>query len=272
MRAAESLAFDSPVLWINNHSLARFALSTRWPVVYDITDDWLLAASPAAKRRRAELDDDLLMREAAAVVVCSPALAASRSVQRGVALIHNGVDLDHFSTPQPRPDDLGDEPVAAYVGTLHDERLDLPLCCKIAAELSDVQFVYVGPDHLSPSSRSELTQHPNVRLLGPRPYEVVPAYLQHADAIFIPHLVTPFTESLDPIKARECQAVGTPTVATAVAGFRDLGPPIKIASPEQFATQLRNALGDHGRTPRRAIWTWADAAREFRAVLESAIN
>ena len=45
-------------------------------------------------------------------------------------------------------------------------------------------------------------------------YEVVPSYLQHADVISIPHVVSPFTESLDPIKARECVAVGTPTVAT----------------------------------------------------------
>ena len=63
----------------------------------------------------------------------------------------------------------------------------------------------------------------NVHLLGPVPYDQVPAFLQHADVVIIPHLVNPFTESLDPIKAYECLAAGRPTVATPVAGFRDLG-------------------------------------------------
>ena len=43
--------------------------------------------------------------------------------------------------------------------------------------------------------------------------------------MIVPHLVNPFTESLDPIKAYECLAAGRPTVATPVAGFRDLGAP-----------------------------------------------
>jgi len=268
LRAARDLRIDTPVLWVNNHSLARFAMSTGWPVVYDITDDWLLADISPAKRRRATLDDELLMRGARAVVVCSSALAASRGRIRDVVLIPNGVDLARFSAPQPRPDDLGAGPVAVYIGTLHEDRLDVALCSDLARTLADVQFVYVGPDCLTRTSRDALTELANVRLLGPRPYAIVPAYLQHADAVFIPHVVSPFTESLDPIKARECLAVGTPTVATAIAGFRDSGSPIRIADAEHFAAELREAVYDRPRTPQRELWTWADAAQKFRAVLE----
>jgi hypothetical protein len=271
-RTARALGFLAPVLWINNHSLAKFALGTGWPVVYDITDDWLLAGVPPAKRQRAKIDDELLMRGADAVVVCSPALAASRGRFREVVLIPNGVDLAHFTSPQPRPDDLGASSVVVYVGTLHEDRLDVQLCCSIADELPDVHFTYVGPDCLRPTSREELMRRTNVRLLGARPYGVVPAYLQHADAVFVPHVVSPFTESLDPIKARECLAVGTSTVSTPVAGFRALGPPIRVAEPERFAAVLREALGDAHRAAPPAIWTWADAAREFRAVLEGTIR
>jgi len=273
VRAGRDLRFEKPVLWINNHSLARFALGTGWQVVYDITDDWLLADVAPAKRRRAELDDRLLMRGADAVVVCSPALAASRGAQRDVTLIPNGVDVAHFTTPQRRPADLGGGPVAVYAGTLHEDRLDVRLCCTLADEVPDVRFVYVGPDCLQPTSREKLAGHTNVRLLGPRPYAVVPAYLQHADAVFIPHVVSPFTESLDPIKARECLAVGTPTVATPVAGFRELGPPIRVTSAQHFASALREALGaPHQVTPVPEVWTWAAAAQGFRVVLESTIT
>jgi glycosyltransferase involved in cell wall biosynthesis len=71
----------------------------------------------------------------------------------------------------------------------------------------------------------------------------VPAYLQHADVVIVPHVVTPFTESLDPIKAYECLAVGTPTVATPVAGFRDLGGCVETAPRERFAAAVGAALG-----------------------------
>ncbi len=40
-------------------------------------------------------------------------------------------------------------------------------------------------------------------LLGARPSADVPAYLQHADVLVVPHIVTPFTDSLDPIKLYE---------------------------------------------------------------------
>ncbi len=268
--AARDLGFDTPMLWVNDHSLARFALGTGWPIVYDITDDWLLAELPSAKRRRAELDDDLLMRGADAVVVCSPALAASRGTRREVTVIPNGVDLGHFTKPQVRPADLGEGPVAVYVGTLHDERLDVGLACALADEMAGVRFVFVGPDSLRPESRRELSHRANVQLLGPRPYEIVPAYLQHADAIMIPHVVSPFTDSLDPIKARECLAVGKPTVVTPIAGFRELGPPIRVATPRNFARALSEALHDAGRVPPPAdLWTWTAAVRSFGAVLES---
>ena len=50
-------------------------------------------------------------------------------------------------------------------------------------------------------------------------------YLQHADVLVVPHVVTSFTDSLDPIKLYEYQAVGRPVVSTPVAGFRDADDP-----------------------------------------------
>ncbi len=52
----------------------------------------------------------------------------------------------------------------------------------------------------------------------------------------------PFTESLDPIKAYECVAVGRPTVATPVAGFRDLGGSVVVAEPAVFPAAVDTAL------------------------------
>ena len=167
-------------------------------------------------------------------------------------MIPNGVDLHRFATVIRRPSDLPEGPTAVYVGTLHDERLDVPLSCRIADQLPDVQFVYVGPDSLRARSRTLLQQHPNVHLLGGRSHDDVPSYYQHADVVIVPHLVTPFTESLDPIKAREILAVGVPAVSTSIAGFRHLGPPIRIADPARFSQTVAEVLRDPRReAPRR---------------------
>ncbi len=270
-RRAYELGFERPVLWVNNHSMARFAARTEWPIVYDITDDWRLLDIGAVKRRRTKLDDELLLESAEMVTVCSPALAASRGSSRPVVLIPNGVDPLRFATPNPRPSDLPEGPTAVYVGTLHDERLDVPLSCRLADDLPDVQFVYVGPDSLQARSRTLLRQRPNVHLLGARNHDDVPSYYQHADVVIVPHLVSPFTESLDPIKAREILAVGAPTVSTPIAGFRHLGPPILIADPDQFVRAVTEVLQDPRRqAPPPDLISWTDIANQFGDVLEAA--
>ena len=152
-----------------------------------------------------------------------------------VDLIPNGVDLDLFRTPQSRPATLPPSPVAVYVGTLHDERIDVALLEELAAARPDLHIALVGPDCLGAESSARLAARP-LRLLrlGAQPYERVPAFLQRADVVLVPHQVNPFTESLDPIKAYECVAAGRPTVATPVAGFRGLGGPVVVRDRSGF--------------------------------------
>ncbi len=232
--AVHDLGLVDPLVWVNDASYARFALSTGWPTIYDVTDDWLLA--PLSPRRAARLrsDDGLLLERSGAVVVCSPDLARTRGARRTVELIPNGVDVDLFRTPRSRPAELPPSPVAVYVGTLHEERVDVPLLVALAEARPDLAIALVGPDSLGAASHDRLAAEPNVHLLGPVPYDRVPAFLQHADVVIIPHLVNPFTESLDPIKAYECLAAARPTIATPVAGFRDLGGPIVVSGRDGF--------------------------------------
>jgi hypothetical protein len=97
----------------------------------------------------------------------------------------------------------------------------------------------------------------------------VPGYLQHADVVIVPHRVTPFTESLDPIKAYECLAVGRPTVATTVAGFRTLGPPVTSVPREEFTALVEQAVEASGTTATAppGDLSWDDRCRRFEAVL-----
>jgi glycosyltransferase involved in cell wall biosynthesis len=242
--AAARLGLVDPLLWINDAAYARFAVDSGRPVLYDVTDDWLLAPQPARQRRRLEEDDRLLVERSDAVVVCSPDLARTRGRTRPVDLIPNGVDVELFRAPQPRPGDLPPGLTAVYVGTLHEERVDVPLVRELADARPDLRIALVGPSSLGAEAQALLAAVPSIQLLGPRPYHLVPAYLQHADVVIVPHVVSPFTESLDPIKAYECAAAGRPTISTPVAGFRTLGPPIAVADRDHFVAAVSRALAD----------------------------
>ena len=145
---------------------------------------------------------------------------------------------------------------------------DLPLLRELAAARPDLRIVLVGPSSLDPAATADLASA-GVQLLGPRPYHQVPAYLQHADVVIVPHVVSPFTESLDPIKAYECAAAGRPTVATPVAGFRSMGPPVTTADRDGFAAAVSGALtsGSVGPTV-GAVPSWQDRTEALAAVMD----
>ena len=269
LRAVAELGFSRPRLWVNDSNYASLLRTVQWPTVYDITDDWLLLESTSRRQlSRLRRHDEALLRHADAVVVCSDGLARSRETVRPVALIPNGVDVDHFRLTRRRPPDLPPSPTAVYVGTLHHDRLDVDLCLELSTTLA-VELVLVGPNSLAPTATSRLSAQPNVHLLGERSYQDVPAYLQHADVIVVPHRVSPFTESLDPIKAYECLAVDTPTVATPVAGFRDHGDDFVVARRDQFCAAVRAVMSEPRRARTATPPSWRQRAEQFAQVLEA---
>ena len=269
--AAQRLGFTCPTLWLNDVTYAPLIRRTGWPTVYDVTDDWLLAPFPPREIDRLRGLDAIALANADEVVVCSPALVASRGAARGVTLVANGVDSEHFRRPSPRPHDLPSAPTAVYVGTLHDSRLDVELVVELARSLTALSVVLVGPNALDAATRRHLAAEPNIHVLGTRSYSEVPAYLQHADVVIVPHRVTPFTESLDPIKAYECLAVDTPTVAAPVAGFRELAGYITVAAGESFVAAVRASLSaPPWRARSVAPASWMERAAEFGLVLARA--
>lgn len=264
--AVRRLGFVDPTLWVNDPSYATLAERVEWPTVYDITDDWALTGEDS-ERTVVRHNEDRLFARADAVTVCSPGLLASkRRFRDDLVLIPNGVDTDELRRPRPRPADLPDGDTAVYVGTLHTDRIDVDLTARLARELDGVSVVLVGPDSLDDASRRALDAAGVIRL-GPRPYSSVPGYMQHASVLIVPHVVSPFTESLDPIKAYESLAVGTPTVATPVAGFRDLDVPIHLADETEYVGVVRALLADRPENTPRRVSSWNDRARAFGEIL-----
>ena len=267
----------NPVLWVNDSGYAGLVESCGWPAVYDVTDDWTLAERSEREARRQEANDRRMLVSAKEVVVCSPALAASRGAGRSVRVIPNGVDVDHFRRETTRPGDLPCDRPVLYCGTVAADRIDVDLCVELAAALPDgAKLVFVGPNACSRETTRRLTDA-GAAFLGARPYQDIPAYMQHAKLLIVPHLVNPFTESLDPIKAREILAVGKLAISTPVAGFRDVGWPIEAVNRRGFVSAVLSALA--GRSPsgrRRSDMddsvSWGARGRAFLDVLEAAAN
>ncbi|MEP6651076.1 MAG: glycosyltransferase [Lapillicoccus sp.] len=273
LEAVRRLGFCDPVLWVNDPAGATLLNQTGWPALYDITDDWLEAPRTSAEHLRLVADEQFLLDQASEVVVCSPALLASKgpAAMGRTTLVPNAVDPIGYAEPGPRPADLPPGPVALYVGTVHSDRVDVEVCVQTAQRLGDVAtVVLVGPAPLSARDRRRL-ETGGVVLLGPKPSSDVPAYLVQADLLLVPHVVTTFTDSLDPIKLYEYRAADRPVVSTPVAGFRDADDPLVTCVPaSDFAATVRAVLTDpppRPKSPPSPIPIWADRVATMRSVL-----
>lgn len=210
---------DVDVLWINDAPLGRWAARPGQSAFYDVTDDWREATNSDRVRRRLVAAENWLSTRTA-TVVCSQELASRWSQRYGLqpAIVPNGVDLRVWRdvVPVNLP---GDGPHVGYVGTLHAERLDVDLVEELARSPAVGTVHLVGPDLLDSASRARLDAV-GVRRKGPVPHIEVPGWMRAFDVLICPHLVTPFTLSLDAIKAYEYAAAGRPVVATPTSGFQ----------------------------------------------------
>ncbi len=276
--AALRLGMTHPVLWVNDPAAATLLRATAWPALYDVTDDWLLAPRTPRQAAMVKAHEDVLLERCAEVTVCSPGLAASKGARRPVTLITNGVDVTRYRAPVDRPSALPDGRCAVYVGTVHPDRMDVGLCVDLARRITQEgagALVVVGPVLLDAPDVARL-EEAGARLLGPRPSDQVPGYLQHADVLVVPHLVNGFTDSLDPLKLYEYLAVGRPVVSTPVAGFRDLSPSSRVRVVERpgFTAAVVEALRTAPRSPGPEMTadldpvpTWDQRVREMAVVL-----
>lgn len=274
LRAARSIEMTDPVLWVNDPTGSLLVEATHWRSLYDVTDDWTLAPRTPAERDRVVAQEQVLLDRCDEVVVCSPALAASKGAARPVTLVPNGVDAEAYLAQHARPADLPTGAVALYVGTLHGDRLDVELCEATSRALVGFgTLVLVGPDALEAQQRSCLAAS-GVVALGARPSSDVPAYVQHADVLIVPHVVTPFTDSLDPIKLYEYLASGRAVVSTPVAGFRDVDDTLVVVTdavsfPSAVVRAIRRPRASAGpAAARAAVHDWALRVDRFATLLQ----
>ena len=233
--------------------------------VYDVTDDWRTARLSNRDRARVVAAEDTLARTVR-TVVCSEVLRDRWVDRYGVtpAVIHNGVDTQAHAQATAHTLD-GSAPHLMYVGTLHEDRLEIDLLIELAERGRGVVHL-VGPDHLGLSARRQLESTKGIRFHGAVPYDQVPGLMASADVLICPHRVTEFTMSLDAIKSFEYLASGRPVVATPTSGFQAMVEPgLRVVDRSGFVdavaqTVQQPATASAGRTHGH---DWSDRARAF---------
>jgi glycosyltransferase involved in cell wall biosynthesis len=140
-------------------------------------------------------------------------LQALRTQKRAL-LLENGVDVEHLATARPLPVEYQNirTPRAVYIGAL-DERLDVSIIRDLCLAIPQLSVIAIGP--VPASLPAALKGISNLVLLGPRSYDLIPAFLQHADIGLLPLTSHPANAGRSPMKLYEYGAAGLYVVATA---------------------------------------------------------
>jgi len=162
----------------------------------------------------------------------------------------NGVDVDHFAARRAEPATYAPipRPRAVYVGALA-EWFDFDLVASAARQRPNISFVMIGPSELA---HRRLPGLPNLHVVGSRPWDLLPAYLQHADVGLIPFDIRNHRElvnGINPLKLYEYAACGLPVVSVTWPELQKLNAPIELAGEaDDFVGALDRVLA----TPPRA--------------------
>ncbi|HTK28820.1 MAG TPA: glycosyltransferase family 4 protein [Vicinamibacterales bacterium] len=296
------------VVMTRDLSVASLALrlprATRPPIVYEshglapvfaATRGELLsgaAPEPPAKIRRLAARDARVWRLADGYVTITAGLARDLVERFGArtetAVVPDGVRLDpdrRFALPErPGP------PVVAYAGHLYPWK-GVDILLHALALVPGAHGVVVGghPAEIDLARlralAASLGVDARVRFTGFLPRSAVPAELDRADVLAMPHTATPVSERYaSPLKLFEYMAAGRPIVASDLAAVREVlrdgenACLVKAGDPAALAAGLARVIGDRAFAERIArgafneapAYTWARRAERLERVLAAA--
>ena len=154
-----------------------------------------------------------LLRSADLVTAVSPTLLEdSLAANRRAFLLPNGADIAHFARPSPPPAALdGRGTMVGFVGAV-SWRVDMALLEGIARRRPAWTIVLVGRVTV-PVPRLD-----NLLVVGDRPYEELPGWVQRFDVGIVPYTDAAFNRASFPLKVFDYLASGVPVVAAPLPG------------------------------------------------------
>jgi hypothetical protein len=273
--SVEDVPASDVILYVHfapmRHMFDRFQ---RAVVVYDILDDLSIYEPDEAglpEERRVRFHHPIVMERADAVIVSNVVLAEiHRSERPDLIHVPNGVDAERFSAPAPPPADLDrdERPIVGYHGMI-SHWFDFDLFEGVAHARPGVRFVLVGPhDPRAQEQVDRISRLDNVELLGERPSETMPSYVQAFDVGTVWFQVNDLTRAVTPLKVYEYLAAGKAVVSTPLPACEAESTVRTAGDVDAFAAAIDAALAEGDVHARRA----AAQANDWRVLLQPLID
>jgi teichuronic acid biosynthesis glycosyltransferase TuaH len=214
------------------------------PVTFYATDDWL--AYTPYRQWWPVYEESFRRVRAERRRVCAVTPAALERVDpSGESLVlPNGLDPEEWQGSPAAPPAWSlevDRPLLLYVGSL-ETRVDVPALAKLASELPDATIALVGP-LLDPTHFEPLRALANVQFHEPVGREQVTSLIRQADVGLIPHVDSPLTRAMSPLKLYEYLAGGLPVVSADLSPVRGVSDRVTLVEVGgDYATGVRTAL------------------------------
>jgi glycosyltransferase involved in cell wall biosynthesis len=149
------------------------------------------------------------------------------------------------------------KPIIGYYGALA-RWFDYELFAEAAKVHRTFEFVLIGPSLDRTLLQKPLAKLPNVRSLGPKQYEELPAYLHYFTVATICFLINDVTRSTSPVKLFEYMAGGKPIVTTDMPECREYPSVMVARNAKEYVAMLDEAVC-------RAGWEWHQQALDREA-------
>ena len=184
--------------------------------VFDCMDE--LSAFKFAPPILLELEQKLLQKADVVFTGGHSLYQAKKNRHSNIHPFPSSIDKAHFSKARNFGIDPADQaaiphPRLGFYGVI-DERFDIDLIARAAAQRPDWHFVLVGPIvKIDPATLPRLA---NIHYLGGKSYDELPDYLRGWDIAIIPFMLNDSTKFISPTKTPEYLAGGKPVISTAI--------------------------------------------------------
>jgi glycosyltransferase involved in cell wall biosynthesis len=232
-------------------------------VVYYCTDEWSHFSS-VDKDKTMELERELCQRADIVFTTAATLLERKQAYNKETHLALHGVDQAHIAKAHDPATQLAPElrdlprPIIGFVGLIQDW-VDIECVRFMAERHRDWTLVLVGKSLVDLSSIERL---PNVKLLGRKPYETLPAYLKGFDVGIIPFKLNELTRNVNPIKLREYLSAGLPVVSSDIP---EVARYVKHSGKLADACYVATTHEDFDASVEHALNTNSPAARAARS-------
>lgn len=211
---------------------------------YHIDDEY--SFSPV-EQPLSEMETQLITRVDQVIIHSRALLEKKGHLNPNTAFVPNGVDYAAYARRSQIPRDLRAIPTPrlGYIGKIK-KHVDYALLLLLAQRHREWSFVFVGPQvklrECAPLVE-QLEKMPNVYFLGHKPFDMLPAYMQHLDVAMLCYKSDGYTKYIYPLKLHEYLASGCPVVGAPLPTFREFSHVIKLAdTPEEWSQVLTDAL------------------------------